>query len=113
MSWQDILKNRGKAKWKYFSILFNVMESMPDRSFGQRELYDILRYELQQVGKKERGMPSSKDIGSVMRASAKGNLGSMQRHKGLEDFNNLVRYIEKDIHDSRSVPKFKWAGNSK
>jgi hypothetical protein len=112
MTWQDILKNRGKAKWNYFKILFDLMKSMPDRSFGQVELYDNLRYELQRVGKKERGMPSSRDIGSVMRASAKGNLGSMRRHQGLEDFNNLVRYIEKDIHDAYSVPKFKWAGDS-
>jgi hypothetical protein len=113
MTWQDILKNRSKAKSNYFKILFDVMESQPDRSFGQRELYDILRSELQRLKKKERGMPSSRDIGNVMRASAKGNLGSMRRTQGLEEFNSLVRYIEKDIHDAYSVPKFKWAGDSK
>ena len=58
-------------------------------------------------------MPSSRDIGNVMRASAKGNLGSMQRHQGLEEFNNLVRYIEKDINNAYSKPTFKWAGGSK
>ena len=41
------------------------------------------------------------------------NIALRSDKASVKEFNNLVRYIEKDIHDAYSVPKFKWAGSSK
>ena len=113
MNWEDTLKFGNKIQYGFAQILFNFMEEQPTRQFGAKELYDILRSELQRLGRKEYGIPSSNKIASIMRHSSNGTLGDFKKHSGLGDFNNKVKFIERDIHDSYSRPQFQWRGELK